>query len=312
MGSGKREDQGVTRIVLTDGGMGQELIRRSGKEPTPMWSARVLLDEPDLVRELHADFIRAGAMTITVNTYSATPERLERDGQSDWFVPLQQRGCELAIAAREACGIDGVRIAGCLPPILASYRPDVAPDYGTCLSLYRQVVEQQAAHVDFFLCETLASVKEIKAAATAAKESGKEVWVGMTVRDDGSAVLRGGETLAEAHAALDLIGVEARLLNCSKPEAINASWQVFANGKGPLGAYANGFTAIDNLKPGGTVKSISARHDLGPDQYARFALQWAEQGAAIVGGCCEVGPEHISSLRRGLEERGFAISGSLT
>ena len=48
----------MSKIILLDGGMGQELIRRSGKEPTPMWSARVLLDEPELVRELHADFIR--------------------------------------------------------------------------------------------------------------------------------------------------------------------------------------------------------------------------------------------------------------
>ncbi len=298
-------------IVLTDGGMGQELIRRSGKEPTPMWSARVLLDEPDLVRELHADFISAGARTITINTYSATPERLERDGQSDWFKPLQQRGCELALAAREESGIEGVRIAGCLPPILASYRPDVAPDYETCLSLYRQVVEQQAAHVDFFLCETLASVKEIRAAATAAKESGKPVWVGMTVKDDGSAMLRGGETLADAHAVLDEIGVEVRLLNCSKPEAISASWGEFSKAAGPLGAYANGFTAIDNLKPGGTVKSISARHDLGPEQYAGFVLQWVNDGAAIVGGCCEVGPEHIAFLRQALEERGYTITGSV-
>lgn len=299
------------KIVLTDGGMGQELIRRSGKEPTPMWSARVLLDEPELVRDLHADFIRAGARVITINTYSATPERLERDGQSEWFRPLQQRGFELATQARDACAIDGVQIAGCLPPILASYRPDVAPDYETCLSLYRQIVAEQAGKVDLFLCETLASVKEIRAAATAAKESGKPVWVGMTVRDDGSAVLRGGESLAQAHAALDELGVEARLLNCSKPEAISASWAEFSKGGGPLGAYANGFTAIDSLQPGGTVKTLSARHDLGPQDYAGFAMQWARDGASILGGCCEVGPAHIAALHDGLLREGYRLVGEL-
>ncbi len=79
VGSEERKNSRM-KIVLTDGGMGQELIRRSGKEPTPLWSARVLLDEPELVRDLHVDFIRAGARVITINTYSATPERLARDG----------------------------------------------------------------------------------------------------------------------------------------------------------------------------------------------------------------------------------------
>ncbi len=84
------------RVVLTDGGMGQGTHRRSGKEPTPMWSARVLLDEPELVRELHADSFAPGRGVITMNTYSATPERLARDGMDDWFVPLQERGWKLA------------------------------------------------------------------------------------------------------------------------------------------------------------------------------------------------------------------------
>ena len=69
----------MKNVILTDGGMGQELVRRSKSEPTPLWSARVLIDEPDLVRDLHAEFIRAGARVITINTYSATPERLARE-----------------------------------------------------------------------------------------------------------------------------------------------------------------------------------------------------------------------------------------
>jgi S-methylmethionine-dependent homocysteine/selenocysteine methylase len=204
-----------------------------------------------------------------------------------------------------------VKIAACLPPLFASYRPDVAPAFDECLAIYRQIVAEQADRVDLMLCETLASVKEIRAAATAAKESGLPVWVGMTVRDDGSGILRGGESLAEAHAALDEIGVDARLLNCAKPEAISAAWPAFERHATVLGAYANGFTAIDSLKPGGTVKALEARHDLGPREYAQFALQWADAGAGIVGGCCEVGPAHIAALRDALAARGFETTGEL-
>ena len=103
VGSQERKNPRM-KIILTDGGMGQELIRRSGEEPTPLWSARVLMDEPELVRDLHVDFIRAGARVITINTYSATPERLARDGMDEWFESLQARGHALAAQARDICG----------------------------------------------------------------------------------------------------------------------------------------------------------------------------------------------------------------
>ena len=82
----------MSRVILTDGGMGQELVRRSSSAPTPLWSARVLIDEPDLVRDLHREFIEAGARVVTINTYSATPERLAREGVPELFKELQARG----------------------------------------------------------------------------------------------------------------------------------------------------------------------------------------------------------------------------
>ena len=298
-------------IVLTDGGMGQELLRRSGMAATPLWSAQILMDRPELVRELHADFIRAGARVITINTYSATPERLEAHGDAGRFDELQRQGFELARRAREDCGVGEVRIAACLPPLVASYRPDMAPAYETCLSIYRRIADRQAQNCDLILCETLASVKEIRAAATAAKETGLPVWIAMTVGDDGTASLRGGETLAAAHAVLDEIGVEARLLNCSRPESISAAWRAFVSGSGPHGAYANGFSSIAKLVPGGTVKELEAREDLGPDAYADFAMTWVREGASIVGGCCEVGPAHIARLRERLIDGGYQVRATL-
>src|ERR671925_530148 len=95
-------------IVLTDGGMGQELLRRSGATATPLWSTQVLIDRPELVREVHADFIRAGARVITINTYSATPERLETHGDASRFDELQRLGFEMAAAARDDCASNAV------------------------------------------------------------------------------------------------------------------------------------------------------------------------------------------------------------
>jgi len=294
-------------VILTDGGMGQELVRRSKSEPTPLWSARVLIDEPDLVRDLHAEFIQAGARVITLNTYSATPERLAREGAEDLFKPLQARGIELA---RQACEQAGdAAIAGCLSPLFGSYAPALTISFEETLDTYRRIVAEQADGVDLFLCETMASADEARAAVTAASESGKPVWVSWTLADHGTPRLRSGEAIAVASAALSDLPVAARLVNCCRPEAVSAALPELIALGGPVGAYANGFTAVEALKHGGTVDVLHARHDLDPEAYAGQAIGWVEAGAHIVGGCCEVGPAHIAALRDRLERAGHKISG---
>lgn len=288
-------------ITLLDGGMGQELLARSSQPAHPMWSAKVLLDEPEIVQGVHEDYIRAGAQVITLNTYSATPERLQRDGAPEMFKPLQARAIALAQAARDICKRD-IRIAGCLPPLFASYRPDLAPDFDANLRMYREIVAQQKAHVDLIQCETMSSIVEATAACTAAVESGLPVWVGLSVNDDDSQTLRSGEPLADVLAALDGLGAAAILLNCSIPEAITKALPQVINTGLPAGAYANGFTGITALKPGGTVDGLKARKDLTPAAYADFAMGWVAAGAQIIGGCCEVGPAHIAEIASRLQD----------
>jgi S-methylmethionine-dependent homocysteine/selenocysteine methylase len=296
----------MSEIVLLDGGMGQELIARSKRAPSPLWSAEVMLQEPELVADVHRDFIRAGAGVLTVNTYSVTPQRLDRHGRGDLFETLQARAIELAKRARDDCGRT-VAIAGCLPPLVASYRPELSPEPSSALETYRRIVEAQAKDVDLFIGETLPTIAEARAAATAARESGLPVWIALTIDDDEKAQLRSGEPLSEAVVALGELGVEARLINCCRPEAVSAAWPEFSAGPGVTGAYANGFTSVEALKPGGTVEALDARQDLTPSAYADFALEWVRQGASIVGGCCEVGPGHILTLARLLAAEGHRV-----
>jgi len=296
----------MTQVTLLDGGMGQELLKRSAQPPHPLWSAKVLMDEPEIVQAVHEDYIRAGSTVITLNTYSATPERLTAEGQPDLFGPLQARAIELAKAAVKACG-RRVRIAGCLPPLYSSYHPELATDYDTVLGLYRQIVAAQKDHVDVLQCETLSSVLEARAALSAAKESGLPVWLGLSVADDDSKALRSGEALTAALEVLAPMEPDAILLNCSFPEAITTALpDVIATGLA-AGGYANGFTSISALTQGGTVAGLRARDDLGPAVYADFAMNWVGMGASIIGGCCETGPAHIAEIDRRLGRSGFEI-----
>ena len=103
------------------------------------------------------------------------------------------------------------------------------------------------------------------------------------------------------------MGQAGIMLNCSKPEVITANLATLLARDTPVGAYANGFTGIDALNIGGTVKELKARHDLTPDAYADFALGWVKLGASFVGGCCEVGPDHIKTLATRLADAGYEV-----
>jgi len=291
-----------TSVTLLDGGMGQELRKRSRFPASPLWSAQVMLDEPHLVTDVHRDFIAAGADIITLNNYSATPQRLARDGDPALFATLHQAALAAAIQARDDSGRD-VLIAGCLPPLVASYHHEIVPDDATCLGSYRQLVEVQSG-VDLFICETMSLTREALAATRAAVESDMRVWVAFTVDDGDGTRLRSGESLVEAAQAVTAAGAEKILVNCSVPEAVTAAMGVLAAEGVAFGGFANGFKSVGGLKPGGTVESLESRIDLGPDAYADFALQWVAQGANVVGGCCEVGPAHIAAVATRLKNAG--------
>ncbi|MGB7298694.1 MAG: homocysteine S-methyltransferase family protein [Burkholderiaceae bacterium] len=298
------------QVVLLDGGMGQELIRRYGAPPTPLWSTEVMQQDPNLVRQVHSDFIRAGATVITVNAYTVTPERLARDGIADQFESLQQTACQLARQARDECSRDqgrgqDIRIAGCLPPLVASYRPDDVPDNNQLRSSWRRIVEQQAPYVDLIIAETLSTVREAQIAAEVIAEYGLPGWIAMTVTDRQGDQLRSGQPLRDAARAAAIGGAQAVLVNCSWPEAVPAALAVLQASGLACGAYANGFTGIAALQKGGTVDVLQARTDIYPTAYADHGEQWLTQGASIVGGCCEIGPGHIAALAERLSARGY-------
>ncbi|MDX1605262.1 MAG: homocysteine S-methyltransferase family protein [Candidatus Competibacterales bacterium] len=281
--------------LLLDGGLGQELVRRGVDTSGGLWSAQALLTTPEIVVAAHRDFIAAGADVITTNTYATTRRRLEDD---ETFRRLNRTAAELACRARDKSGRE-VLIAGSLPPIHGSYRPDRVRPLRELEPQYREQAELLAQHVDLFLCETLSTVTEALAAARGAAATGKPVWVSWTLADDVAAVLRSGESLETAIAALDEVPVSALLVNCSIPESITTAMPVLAARAGrPFGGYANGFEPIRagfDVADGRNLPR--ARRELDPERYADYARRWRDAGAQLLGGCCEVGPAHIARIR---------------
>ena len=294
--------------TLLDGGLGQELLHRGmpGAEPS-LWSANALTEAPDLVQEVHEEFLRAGADIITTNTYATPPERLAEAGLEGRGEELNHKAGRLAERARKTVGRDAL-IAGSLPPIRGSYRPDLVGEADKIEPQYREQAGFLAPHVDLFLCETMSTPNEARAAAKGAASTGLPVLVAYTIADPSSPEdvkprLRNGQPLAEAVEALSGLPVEGLLLNCSHPESISAAVPVLRERTDRLvGAYANAFTHIpegfdERADALDADASPDPREDLPPEAYGDHVENWLGAGADIVGGCCEVGPNHIAHLR---------------
>lgn len=295
-------------ITLLDGGMGQELVARSGDDPTPLWATRVMLDHPGMVRDIHADYFAAGATVATTNTYAIHHDRLERFGLDDQFAALHLSAVDQARAARDAHGSG--RIAGSMGPLIATYRADVTLPVGEAAPKYAEIAALLGPHVDLILCETMASVTQAEGAIKGAQAAGKPVWLSVTVDDADGSRLRSGEPLSDLARLVAQYHPAAVLVNCSVPEAMAEAMDQVGRLGVPFGAYANGFTHIDErfLKDAPTVAELTHRHDLTPEKYVTFAMGWVAQGATIVGGCCEVGPAHIRALAAALTAAGHTIA----
>jgi S-methylmethionine-dependent homocysteine/selenocysteine methylase len=290
-------------VSILDGSMGRSLREQGVVFDEWLWSTTALRTRPDMVRELHADFIRAGADVVTTNTYGITPMRLDAAGIGDELDALVGNACKLAVEAREATG-GTARLAGSVPPLRGSYRPDRVGRADELTPVYERMADALAEHVDVLLCETMSTAAEAATAAAAVAETGLPVWVSWTLADDTRGVLRSGEALAEATAALADLPVEALLVNCSIPDAVSAGVSELAVLTDRLvGGYANAFTEIPaDITPGHTDQLIT-REDLSPPVYASFGEEWVARGATIIGGCCGIGPEHIAELSQAVVPR---------
>lgn len=301
---------GCREIVLLDGGVGQEIHRRSTrKDPHPLWSVMVMREEPDVVIDVYQDFLHAGAKVLILNTYTATPIRLEKQGMESELHHIHSEASALVDKAIQQSGIARSCISkmGCLPPLVASYVAEAAPDYAEARSDYERLIEAQIDYVDGFLVETMSNTNEMIAARDALVAAGQSVRIGLTVEDDGTNRLRSGEPLSRAIEELSNGPIDSVLVNCSRPEVVTRAFDELRKLGCRYGAYANGFTTVAPLRPGGTVKELVSRVDLGPEKYTEYVLDWIESGASIVGGCCEISPAHIDHINQTLTDLGVSV-----
>jgi S-methylmethionine-dependent homocysteine/selenocysteine methylase len=289
-------------LVVLDGGMGRQLERAGAPFRQPEWSALALIEAPGTVLAAHKAFIAAGAEVITTNSYALVPFHI---GEARFAAEAGRLASLAGQLAREAAQESAVvpRVAGSLPPLFGSYRPDLF-DAARAPAMLDLLVAALLPHVDLFLAETMSCIAEALAACAAVRGTGKPAWVSFTLAETGgSPRLRSDEPVRDAVAAAVEAGARAVLFNCSPPEVMGAAVDVArtvldgmpGHEALPVGVYANAFPENDGDTDAND--GISAvRDDLSPARYASWAGDWRRRGASLIGGCCGIGPEHICAL----------------
>lgn len=284
---------------VLDGGLASELERRGADLSDPLWSARLLRDDPDLIRAVHADYVRAGADVLISASYQASLEGFARRGLGRReAMGLMRRSVELA---REAAPGHRVQVAGSVGPLGAAradgseYRGDYGVSASTLRAFHRPRLEALIeAGADLLAIETCPSPVEAVEVLTLLEElGGPPAWVSYSCRD--GAHVSEGQTIEEAVAAvagyprLAAVGV-----NCVAPALVD---ELLARMRGvtalPLVVYPN---AGERWDP-------AARRWAGPGRAftpATDAPRWRAAGAMLIGGCCRTTPATIAALRQAL------------
>ncbi len=292
-------------VTILDGGMGRQLSRMGAPFRLPEWSALSLIEAPQFVSDAHDAFISAGAQIITTNSYALAPARIGEARFAAEGLRLADLAGRLARAAADRAP-ERVLVAGSLPPVFESYRPELF-DAQRAPAILDTLVSGLEPHIDLWLIETQSSTAEAGAAIAAAQRTKLPIWVSYTLRDEigrkAPAELRSGEAVELAVATSIEHGVQAVLFNCSQPEVMNSAVEAAAatiakrgNGAVRIGVYANAF-APEPVSDEPYAGISQMRDDLSPEHYLQWASLWVGAGATIIGGCCGIGPEHIAALR---------------
>ena len=293
-----------SRPLLLDGGLGSELAARGYDLSSPLWSARLIIDEPDAIVAVHRDYLDAGARCITGASYQASVAGLEAAGyDADAIeavfhdsIALARRACDEFLRDNPDCGYRPL-VAASIGPYGAyladgsEYRGNYGVDDAVLRQFHaRRLALLDAGGADLLAVETIPDLTETRVLARLLAACRTPAWVSFCCRDPGH--LQDGSALGEAVALVaDLPGVVAIGANCIEPAIVTE--------------------LVSNLRRAAAGKLIvvypnsGAQYDAGrkrwhgqesPRDWSRQALEWYRAGAELIGGCCRIGPEHIRQL----------------
>lgn len=292
--------RGYGAPVVIDGGMGTHLEKSGVPMDDKVWNARAILSHSEAVQQAHEEFITAGAEVIITNTFSAARHMLEPGGLGDQVKDVNLTAVRLAQQACDSVAQGPVAIAGSICEWTSSDDPKWHAPEAVGRSVREQAEILAEAGVDLIALEMCQLTAFSVAAADAVMEIGLPVWIGVSAQTN-----KGCSSLSIfAHEELDfesqvkvLAGYPAMMMNIMHtpvPDVDKALEVVKRYWKGPVGIYPEcGYFAMPSWQFVDVIE---------PDELAKTARTWIDNGVRMVGGCCGLGPEHIAALRQAISQ----------
>ena len=320
-------------ITLLDGPLGTELIARGVSLDSDQWSADALVNAPELISQIHAEYLDAGAQVHTANTFRTGPthcgvrwrdlarkavtlaeEQIQDHTQKQPAKrpPTDAQTFDASNGARKFTGSTAkdatshYRLAGSIGPIADCYRPDLSP------GLESKNEHREMAHYlvecgcDILFCETFANPDEAVTAVREAAKTGHETWISLTTGPETN--LMSPQQMATLAARCADAGATAVLVGCT-PAACSLDYLqaieklklgvtlgVKANA-GPMNGDYGWHSVIDLERKNATTQVTAAQ------RYADLAQRWIDHGATLIGACCGCSPKHIAELASRLKSR---------
>lgn len=276
--------------ILIDGATGTEVERRGVPQLENAWNGGGALSHPDIVRDIHLDYIREGAEIVISNTFATTRHALEDAGAGDLFDDYNRRGVELAVEARDGSGRPDVLVAGGVSywswterhPPLDQLRNDAE----------QQMAVMKAAGAELLMLEMMVEIDRMTVLLDAARKTGLPVWAGLSCKPDASGTPRlfRGDLLSDAIIAAAEGGATLINIMHTEVEHVDACLDVVEDlWRGPVGVYAHS-GAYDNGK-------WFFNDVISPEDYADAARRWIARGVQVIGGCCGVRAAHVAALK---------------
>jgi S-methylmethionine-dependent homocysteine/selenocysteine methylase len=293
------------QLVILDGGTGTDIQRRGVPMHGETWCAEANLSHPDVIKAVHADYIRAGAQVITANTFATSPVLFDALGRASEIAALDARAVKLAKQARDEAaaesGAGSIAIAGSFSTMRllkqGSDREATAKPWTRTQTrdLMRAKADAlAAAGVDLIMMEMMRDTDYSIWATEAALETGLPVWIGISLETKATGKLTGysrpDQPADEVIAALSALKPHAMaIMHTSVADtdlALPLARSAFA---GPLGVYPeSGYFKMPDWQFA----------DLTPQEFVAACSRWRASGVAMLGGCCGIGPSHIEALSR--------------
>ena len=296
-----RMDRG--EIVILDGAIGSELQEMGAPMGGGFWCGRTVENSPDIIRQMHVDYIGVGADIITTNTFDTVPLKMWNEGLADQAREWNVRAAQLALEGREQAASDRpIVVAGALGP------NSQGTDDQMRESFKAQSEYLAEGGVDMLLVEMIGNRRRPRIiACEEALATGLPTWVAFSTRvaDDGRVLLGhplhttdprrsqssqdSDPTFVEAIGDVNDLGCDAALVFHSEVDHTEAALKVLReNWDGPIGAYPH----RGDFK----MPEWQFENRISPEEFVDAIQPWIDARAQIIGGCCGIGREHIRQL----------------